>query len=238
MDKPGGKDTTDFKVILENKKLYRDIVINNKLYRGSRDTARKRNINYITAIFPDKYFLNKTVLDLGCAGGAICFHAALQGCKLAVGVDKDNENISCATQIKDEHNIGNIGFFNLDLYDFLVGNKEKFDVIFALNILHHVDKPLALLRDVCRTAQEAICIETPVGDIFDPELGRVVKSRNQDYITFMGNYGFDLKREFVSGKDSKNFFGGERVVYLFEVNEEKRSKLEQLEKYREYRDEC
>ena len=64
-----------------------------------------------------------------------------------------------------------------------------------------------------------------------------MKSRNQDYAAFMENSGFNLRKESISGRDSRNFYGGERIIYLFEVNREKKNKLEQLEKYRKYRDE-
>lgn len=224
--------------ILNNKKLYRDIVINNKLYRGSRDAGRKRNINYITSIFPDNYFSNKTVLDIGCAGGAICFYTALQGCKIATGIERDNEKISCANQIKKENNIGNVRFLELDIQDFLNRNKEKFDIVFALNILHHMENPFLFLKEISQIAQEAICIETPTKSIYGFKTHRVVKPWNQDYTAFMENNGFDLRKKFTSGDDGEKFYGGKRMAYLFEVNREKKAKLKQLEKYRKYREEC
>ncbi|MBI3021861.1 MAG: class I SAM-dependent methyltransferase [Candidatus Omnitrophica bacterium] len=146
--------------LLKDVELYRDVRIGNIVYRGSEDSPGGE-VGYIFDLFPVGYFEGKTVLDLGSAGGAICFEAARRGCAMTVGLELQKERIAGARRIQRLAGMTRVRFIRRDLYEFLERGAGRFDVIFALNLLHHLSNPLPLLQKICRSSKEYICLEGP-----------------------------------------------------------------------------
>lgn len=90
-------------------------------------------------------FANKSVLDLGCNAGQFCIAAGHRGATRIVGLDRDDRVLASAHQAAQEAGLPHIEFKSFDInQDGLAGlidrvGVEKFDYVFALSILKHVD---------------------------------------------------------------------------------------------------
>ena len=69
-------------------KTYRVFEVDGVTYSG-KDGKKGRTCDYIFDLFPERYFEGKTVLDIGCAAGAVLFEANKRGIKEGTGVDVD-----------------------------------------------------------------------------------------------------------------------------------------------------
>lgn len=86
-------------------------------------------------------FKNKSILDLGCGSGYLCHHVMEKNATRAIGVD-----------IVAPHPLYQSSFTYkpLDLDDSGFGNSlgyKSFDLIFAFDILEHVESPYAFLQE-------------------------------------------------------------------------------------------
>ena len=86
------------------------------------------------------------VLDLGCGLGEMLYLCRKLRCAEAVGVNLCQEEIEAARPFVGAR------FECLDILEFLRRNEERFDWIFALNILEHLDKDTLLeVLELCNT---------------------------------------------------------------------------------------
>lgn len=86
-----------------------------------------------------KTFRKTRVLDLGCGSGFLCETAINEGARSAVGVDIVEPAITNKTKWKfHKRNLDNVCWEN--------GIDEKFDYIFAFDILEHVESPYRFLQ--------------------------------------------------------------------------------------------
>ena len=80
---------------------------------------------------------NFTVLDLGCATGALTNMIA-EKAKKVIGIDHNKWDIEKA---KTTYKKNNLEFYHGDALEFLSNNKEHFDVLILAHILEHLDNP-------------------------------------------------------------------------------------------------
>jgi 2-polyprenyl-3-methyl-5-hydroxy-6-metoxy-1,4-benzoquinol methylase len=85
---------------------------------------------------------DKSVLDVGCAGGAVARELTRQGCRVT-GVDFDAESAEPAREFLDQLVIADLNVARLSEH-FKPG---AFDVIVFADVLEHLLDPVAVLRD-------------------------------------------------------------------------------------------
>lgn len=92
---------------------------------------------------------NKTVYDLGCAGGYFCQYAAKQGAKDVLGVDKKEKGsldpVFSAYLSAFYNRVWNVKFVNMDLSKSDIG-LEPADIVLFLSMNYHVGIPEYLLQ--------------------------------------------------------------------------------------------
>lgn len=109
------------------------------------------------------------MLDLGCDSGYFCHHAAAEFDCVAVGVDDDDFSHFFATVVMPWHRPRTIFLHKQLSIDNLhaLAQCERFDVVLALNFLHHFESnpaiALAALDEIMDMG-DAIVIETPPPD--------------------------------------------------------------------------
>jgi 2-polyprenyl-3-methyl-5-hydroxy-6-metoxy-1,4-benzoquinol methylase len=98
----------------------------------------------------------RSVLDVGTYYGALLVEAARRGAKNVVGLEPDDERFSVARQIAELHGgryeVRNIALSGLD-------SNEEYDVVVCLNVLHHLDDPIAGVRQLAASARERVVLE-------------------------------------------------------------------------------
>ena len=212
--------------VLQGVKLYRDVRIGDTVFRGSADSPG-RSINYVFDLLPEGALVDKEVLDVGTAGGAVCFEAVRRGSRRAVGVETDERRLRGARFIKRRARVQNVQFVQQDFWEFLRGRQREFDVVFVLNVLQHLASPYPMLRRIGKAARTHIVIETPDEFNFeqfaeyratlpDVEAAGPAKSP-EDFSRYLAMYDFVLERQHPSDPEIRFFRGQEspRSVYVY-----------------------
>jgi hypothetical protein len=146
--------------ILPGVKLYREVRIGQTRYRGSRDSLA-RPMDYVFEALPAAAYERASVLDVGTAGGAVCFGAVDRGASRAVGLELAIERIRGARALKRLAQADTVEFLAEDSFTYLTGCVAEFDVVFVLNVLHHVTNIYPLLHRVARASRRYVVIEGP-----------------------------------------------------------------------------
>lgn len=98
----------------------------------------------------------KTVLDAGCAYGAISFLAEEAGARHVLGVDKK------ATVIGVAREIGRIRGSNVEFWVMDVDRQRitrRFDIVLCYNVIHHLLHPLWALQNLADATRELLVLE-------------------------------------------------------------------------------
>jgi len=118
-------------------------------------TPGKERASSASLIFPAD-LTGKTILDLGCNHGALCFEAVKRGAARVVGLDNSPDIIRRARLLADAMGVS-VEFEVRDLNARPVD--EAFDYVLCLNLLHHLDDPLLQLETMRKAARERLVIE-------------------------------------------------------------------------------
>ena len=109
----------------------------------------------------------KTVLDLGCAEGAIAFEFAKAGAKVT-GIEMLADHLAVARRICKDYPVT---FICSELAEWIKLNivPEKFDIVLALSIAHKLHSPAVLLRFAAQSARDMVVFRGPgkVGMFWD-----------------------------------------------------------------------
>ena len=115
-----------------------------KPYQAIGDIKGVRNTDYRCEFMNlPKDFQGKSVLDIGCNLGAMCYVANQRGAGRVVGIDKATTLIETSSEIFNRHGY-NISLISYDMNEqgfkplLKILGEEKFDYILALSIYHHV----------------------------------------------------------------------------------------------------
>jgi SAM-dependent methyltransferase len=96
---------------------------------------------------------DSTVLDVGCGPGTITLDFARRVPEgRVVGVDGSETVLSQAEAAAREAGVGNVGFALGDAYALSYAD-NTFDVVHAHQLLHHLDDPVAALREMARVCR-------------------------------------------------------------------------------------
>lgn len=104
-------------------------------------------------------YQNASVLDLACNEGYFTFEAMQRGANYGLGIDARAENIDKANFIKAKRSSSNCEFKVGDIYQYPYGEK-KFEIVFLLGILYHVENPIGLMRLASNLTEKILFVET------------------------------------------------------------------------------
>lgn len=121
---------------------------------GRRTAGSDRSVT-LDLILPSN-LSGKTLLDIGCRYGYFSFEAAKRGASRVVGVDFDDDALSKAHKLNAITKLG-IEFKKLNISTDDIS--EKFDYVLCLNILHHLQDPLGVLKKLINMTRERLVLE-------------------------------------------------------------------------------
>lgn len=101
---------------------------------------------------------NQTVLDIGCAGGYFCFEAEKAGAARVVGVELKDTRYRQSLLTKRLTG-SNVDFKQTNLYE--LDPNEQFDVVFFLNVIHHLNEPMRALELLSKITAKRLYLEFP-----------------------------------------------------------------------------
>ena len=151
-------------LIKEIKDNYQDVKWNHQFFLGNNITTcpekEYKNSpanctnkwNRILNLVGRDFFYEKTVIDVGCSEGYFSFEAA-NFAKDVTGVDLDPIRIERANLIKRFKNKNNCNFFCKDCNEL---TEKKFNVAFALGLIHRIENPIGFLRSITDITDEII----------------------------------------------------------------------------------
>ena len=121
-------------------------------------------VNFIKSKFDLK---GKKLLDVGCGGGILSESMAKEGAHVTA-IDQGEKVIKIA-QLHNLESKLDINYKQLNIEDFCIKNKGKFDVITCLEMLEHVPDPASIVK-ACKSLLK------PNGHIFFSTINRNAKA--------------------------------------------------------------
>jgi hypothetical protein len=187
---------------------YQDIIINGKIVqKGIRQCSeRLPHIEELCNEFKRPF----TLLDIGCAFGYFVFSLAPKfPDSTFVMIEGGEVEAKYLKQLCKLNNVNNVIFLNKhitpdDLIE--IGNVEHFDIVLALNIVHHFDRGILEMMNIFNNIGEHVIMEFPV---------KGENSCNQEAIN---NFNFDLIEENggkLIAKTSSHVGAIKRPMYYF-----------------------
>ena len=125
------------------------------------DTRKKMIFTALDKIFYNNYN-SLTCLDIACNEGFFSFELLKRNVKKVIGFDAREINIEKANFIKNYFGFSNIEFFVSDINDAKQTDMGKFDIVFLLGLLYHVENPMNLLRKVRELTGKVCVIDTQI----------------------------------------------------------------------------
>ena len=125
------------------------------------DTRKKMIFTELENIFC-KDFSSLTCVDIACNEGFFSFELIKKNIRKVIGFDAREINIKKANLIKNYFRISNADFFVADINNIDTNELGKFDIVFLLGLLYHVENPLGVLRKTREMTGKVCVIDTQV----------------------------------------------------------------------------
>lgn len=124
---------------------------------GLANGVKVRRAMQLTADLSGKPFDALRILDLGCGEGVYAIEAALRGARV-VAIDARTERMADGIAIAERHGLDAIDFRQEDVRRVTAATHGRFDVVWLLGLLYHLEAPdaLALLRRARAMAQTLV----------------------------------------------------------------------------------
>jgi 2-polyprenyl-3-methyl-5-hydroxy-6-metoxy-1,4-benzoquinol methylase len=104
----------------------------------------------------EKDLMEKKVLDVGSSLGYFCIEALARGASQSVGWDIDPDRVRQARAIADMLGVS-AEFYERDVEK--DPPEEVFDIVLCLNVLHHLNDPIATLNRLIQITRETMILE-------------------------------------------------------------------------------
>jgi 2-polyprenyl-6-hydroxyphenyl methylase/3-demethylubiquinone-9 3-methyltransferase len=152
----------------------------------------------------------KKLLDVGCGGGILSESMAREGAHVTA-IDQGEKVIKIA-QLHNLESKLDINYKQLNIEDFYIKNKNKFDVITCLEMLEHVPDPLSIVR-ACKSLLK------PNGRIFFSTINRNPKAFlfaiiGAEYILGLLPKGTHSYEKFITPSELMGWSEGEGLNFI------------------------
>jgi SAM-dependent methyltransferase len=109
---------------------------------------QEKQFNGWTALLKPEDWVGKSFLDCGCGAGRNSLWAMRRGARHGVAIDLDERSLAAA-----ERNLSglNVEIRRQSLYD--VDDRDVFDIVFSIGVVHHLEKPDEALAQMVRAAK-------------------------------------------------------------------------------------
>jgi len=113
--------------------------------------------------------LGLRIADLGCAEGGFSLALAQKGANL-LGIEARAKNLEKCSLLKAHFGLPNLKFIQDDVKNFTRKAFETFDVVLALGILYHLDKPVEWLQQVAEATKTILIVDSHYAPADDSSL--------------------------------------------------------------------
>lgn len=133
-----------------------------------RDRSKTADVVYMEGV------RDKWVLDVGTYYGFFAYEAMRRGAAHAVGLELDRERYEVARRIAELNGGYEIAHASAEDYQ----SPQKFEVVIALNLLHHVLDPMRFVSHLARLCSETLIVEFRLPE--DPGCLEYILSHGRD----------------------------------------------------------
>jgi SAM-dependent methyltransferase len=146
-----GRDDVE-RLLVENRFGYQRVELGQGLETRGHDRRETAE-----AVLPAG-LAGRSVLDVGCAIGYFCFEAERRGAARVVGTELKPKRLRAALELKESFGSA-VEFSDRDvLRD---SSPERFDLVLALNVIHHLRDPFAALERLSALTSWRLALEFP-----------------------------------------------------------------------------
>jgi len=124
--------------------------------------------SYLDQLYEEKW-QNIECLDIACNQGWFSSQLAIRGAHKVTGFDVRERHIKMANTINGLSSLSNLNFQVQDFFDVDSDSGKKYDLVFFLGVLYHLDNPLQAIRKIRSLTKKLCVIETQVAKP-NPEL--------------------------------------------------------------------
>ncbi len=116
---------------------------------------------------------DKTIIDIGCGSGRLCYLLAKENASKVVGVDYSQQMIDIAKEFVKKKDLEEK--IQFECVDFFVKyeTKEKFDISIALGVFDYLQNPEKFLDKIKRVTKEKIIVSYPAKYAFQAPIRKV-----------------------------------------------------------------
>ncbi len=116
---------------------------------------------------------DKTIIDIGCGSGRLCYLLAKENASKVVGVDYSQQMIDIAKEFVKKKDLEEK--IQFECVDFFVKyeTKEKFDISIALGVFDYLQNPEKFLDKMKMVTKEKIIVSYPAKYAFQAPIRRV-----------------------------------------------------------------
>ncbi len=131
-------------------------------FRGLEGRHYQRYFHFFPAILSrcGGSLAGKRVLEIGCNAGFWSIQARLAGAESVLGIDLSPKNVEQAELILEITGLDRIEYRVLNAYEVSEASLGRYDIVFFLGMLYHVDKPIEALERLYEVTGEFAVIDT------------------------------------------------------------------------------
>jgi SAM-dependent methyltransferase len=115
------------------------------------------------------------IADLGCLEGGFSLALAMRGADVT-GIEARRANLEKCFVLQEHFRLPNLRFVQLDVKGFTSEVLGTFDVVLALGILYHLDKPVEWLQQISEATHGLLVVDSHYAPEEDTSLGLLAPS--------------------------------------------------------------
>lgn len=131
--------------------------------KGSANSVKVRRVMQLTSDLSKKKFSDLRILDLGCGEGVYSLEAGMRGAKV-LGIDGRDTRLVHGRKIAADHGLSNVELIVDDVRNVTADKYGKFDVIYFLGLLYHLDEPevFTILKNIYNACNDLLIIDSSI----------------------------------------------------------------------------